>query len=63
MFGEIIKTFDGSPENKLDYGTITTSYVSWERLKPYIEKAIALKSEEEIKGIVCDKDGIKVVLK
>lgn len=37
-----------------------SSCASWERLLPYIEQAIGKKPNEEVTGLIVDKDGIRV---
>lgn len=36
------------------------SHVSWERLKPHLEAAVALKDGEKIVGITVEDSGIQV---
>jgi len=46
-------TFDNS-------GSGTTVFVSWERLRPFLESAIELRGDETIEQVDVDKDGLKV---
>ena len=39
-----------------------TSFIGWERLRPYLEDAIGKKPYENVIGIEVDSDGIKVKL-
>jgi len=48
---------------KSEYGKGVIGYVSWERLRPYIENSIAKKLDEKIVGIKIDEEGIHVNLR
>jgi len=45
---------------KNEYGRGTISYVSWERLQPYIEHAVGKNPDEIVVGLKIDETGIHV---
>lgn len=58
---KIIKSFDKNISIfKIETGTHTINYCSWERLKPYLEQA---NGGSPIKGIRADENGIEIILK
>jgi hypothetical protein len=40
----------------------TTNFCSWERLLPSLQQACGLKPTEQIRGIVIDEAGIKIMI-
>lgn len=45
---------------KSEFGRGTVSFVSWERLRPYIEHSVGKKIDERIAGIKIDESGVTV---
>lgn len=58
----IKKSFKANIPSKSMETTGVTSYVSWERLMPYIKQSVNLKPSEELRGIEVDDNGIKVLI-
>jgi len=42
--------------------TGVTSFVSWERMLPYLKNAVNLKPSEQVRGFIIDEDGVKVLI-
>lgn len=64
MDDKIFKSLDENLTNEefqKEYGgSGVTSFVSWERLKGYINHAVGKKIGEEVVGLIIDKNGITV---
>jgi hypothetical protein len=43
-------------------GTITKSFVSWNRLMPFIKNAVVVKGNEEVIGLEISENGISVII-
>ena len=55
----LVKTLSSKTTEQIDSGG-TTNYISWERMKPYLEIAVRLKDHEQIDGVIVEEDGLKV---
>jgi hypothetical protein len=59
IYKSLAKGVSDSAFEKND-GSGVVSFVSWERLKPYIEHAVCKKPDEKIIGLRIDNTGINV---
>lgn len=62
----VVKFYKSLSENisddkfKAEFGNGTISFVSWNRILPYIEHAIGKNNSEKVEGIKVDQNGISV---
>lgn len=56
---EVKHSYDGSDLT----GSGVVSQISWERIKPFLEKAFYIKSGEAIRGIEVGELGVKCYIK
>lgn len=62
---KIFKSLDARKSNekfKSEFGQGVISFVSWDRLIPYLNQSVDKKVEEQIEGIKVDEKGIHVKL-